>query len=142
MAAGNSRSTWRTPGLDVLYLGLFAFLRGRADRRLAGRAHRRGLRCDLWRCTAIMMGLHECVSFPLAWFSGYVIEHRFGLSRQTFGQWLARHAKRFSLAVGFGAVMVYCAVLRCSGSSAPGGGRPRRSGSSWSAWCSGNLRRC
>jgi STE24 endopeptidase len=54
----------------------------------------------------IMMAVHECISFPLAWYAGYVIEHRFGLSRQSFGHWLARHFKRFSLAAGFGALMV------------------------------------
>jgi STE24 endopeptidase len=92
-------------GLDVLYLGLFAFFAAvPIDTWLAERISSAPLR--LMALFGIMIGLHECVSFPLACFSGYSIEHRFGLSRQSFGQWLARHAKRFSLAVGFGAVMV------------------------------------
>ena len=37
--------------------------------------------------------LHEPVSFLLAWYRGHVIEHRYGLSRQTFGHWLADHVK-------------------------------------------------
>jgi len=93
-------------GLDLGFLGLFALLAAiPIDRWLAPL-----LPAAPWRLLAlyaIMMGLHECISFPLAWFSGYVIEHRFALSRQTLGQWLARHCKRFSLAVAFGAVMVF-----------------------------------
>ncbi len=86
--------------VDLLYLGLFAFLAAvPLDAWLAERIPSALLR--LMALYGIMMGLHECVSFPLVWFSGYVIEHRFGLSRQTLGQWLARHVKRFSLAVGF-----------------------------------------
>ncbi len=92
--------------LDLTYLGLFAMLAAvPIDHWLSG-----FLTTVSWRLLAlygIMMGLHECVSFPLAYFSGYVIEHRFALSRQSLGQWVARHFKRFSLAVAFGAVMVF-----------------------------------
>jgi STE24 endopeptidase len=50
--------------------------------------------------------LHVAVSFPLSVYAGYFLEHRFGLSRQTFGRWLWRYAKRNLLAVAFGLVMV------------------------------------
>ncbi len=91
--------------VDLVYLGLFALLAAvPLDRWLAGSISAATLR--LLALYGIMIGLHECVSFPLAWFSGYVIEHRFGLSRQSFTDWLIRHLKRFSLAVGFGAIMV------------------------------------
>ena len=91
--------------VDLVYLGLFALLVARpVDGWLAEHVESAALR--LSALYAIMIGLHECVSFPLAWFSGYVIEHRFGLSRQSFLGWLVRHAKRFGLAVGFGAVIV------------------------------------
>src|SRR4051812_34250294 len=37
--------------------------------------------------TIIALGLlHEPVSFLLDWYRGHVVEHRYGLSRQTFGQ--------------------------------------------------------
>ncbi|MBI2824570.1 MAG: M48 family metallopeptidase [Planctomycetia bacterium] len=91
--------------LDVVYLSVFALLV--AVPLDAWLAHR--LPSDLLRLLALygaMIGLHECVSFPLAWFSGYTVEHRFGLSRQSFAGWLYRHAKRFALAVVFGTVMV------------------------------------
>ena len=92
-------------GLDLLYLGLFAFLAAvPLDGWLARYLPSNGLR--LLALYAVMIGLHECVSFPLAWFSGFSIEHRFGLSRQSLLHWLLRHLKRFALAVVFGAVMV------------------------------------
>jgi STE24 endopeptidase len=49
--------------------------------------------------------MHLAVSFPLSFYSGHVIEHRYGLSRQSFGRWLRRYALRHALSVGFGLVM-------------------------------------
>jgi STE24 endopeptidase len=37
--------------------------------------------------------LHEPVSFLLSWYRGHVVEHRYGLSRQTAWQWLGDHVK-------------------------------------------------
>ncbi len=54
----------------------------------------------------IVIAGHVCVSFPLSFYSGHVLEHRFGLSTQTFGRWLWRYAKRNALAVGFGLVLI------------------------------------
>jgi STE24 endopeptidase len=53
----------------------------------------------------IVTALHVCVSFPLSYYSGHVLEHRFGLSTQTFGAWLWRYVKRLTLAVAFGLAM-------------------------------------
>ena len=53
----------------------------------------------------IIIGLHFLVSFPLSYYSGHIVEHRFGLSRLTFGGWLWRWFKRAILAVVFGLVM-------------------------------------
>jgi STE24 endopeptidase len=50
----------------------------------------------------ITTAAHTCISFPLSLYSGYTLEHRFGLSRQTFGRWLWRYAKRNVLALVFG----------------------------------------
>jgi STE24 endopeptidase len=50
----------------------------------------------------IVVGLHIAVSFPLSFYSGHVLEHRYGLSKQTLGGWLWRYAKRNVLAVAFG----------------------------------------
>jgi len=54
---------------------------------------------------AIMMALHVAVSFPLSYYSGYVLEHRFKLSKLTFLRWLWRYAKRLGLAVAFAVAM-------------------------------------
>jgi STE24 endopeptidase len=48
---------------------------------------------------------HIAVSLPLACYADYVLEHRFGLSTQTFTGWLWRYAKRNLLAAAFGAAM-------------------------------------
>ena len=53
----------------------------------------------------IILGLHFLVSFPLSYYSGHVIEHRFGLSRQTFGAWFWRWCKKVMLAAAFGIAM-------------------------------------
>jgi len=49
---------------------------------------------------------HMVVSFPLSFYAGHVLEHRFGLSRQSLARWLGRYAKRNLLALVFGAALV------------------------------------
>jgi len=91
-------------GLDLLYLSVMALLVARPlDAWLAELVPRDVLR--LMVLYLITIGLHECVSFGVAYYSGHVLEHRYGLSRQTFGAWLARHLKHYGLAVVFGLVM-------------------------------------
>jgi STE24 endopeptidase len=50
-----------------------------------------------WLTVALVIAglglLHEPVSLLIAWYRGYVVEHRYGLSRQTPVQWLGDHAK-------------------------------------------------
>lgn len=91
-------------GLDVAYLSVAALvLAAPVDRWLAGR-----ITGDTWRLMAIFVLMtfgHMLVSFPLSVYSGYVVEHRFGLSRLSFAGWLARYAKRISLTVVFGLVI-------------------------------------
>ena len=48
---------------------------------------------------------HMVVSFPLSFYSGHVLEHKFALSKLTFGGWLWRYCKRMGLAVAFGAAL-------------------------------------
>ena len=49
--------------------------------------------------------LHIAVSFGLSFYSGYRLEHRFGLSRQSLGGWLWRYIKANSLALLFGGLL-------------------------------------
>lgn len=50
--------------------------------------------------------LHMALSFPLSLYGGFTLEHRYGLSRQTFARWLLRYFKRNSLALVFGLVLI------------------------------------
>jgi STE24 endopeptidase len=56
---------------------------------------------------------HELGALPLAWFSGYCLERRYGLSHQTLAGWLADHVKAAGvglvLASG-GALVVYLSM--------------------------------
>ena len=53
----------------------------------------------------IVTGLHVLVSFPISFYSGHVLEHRYGLSRQSFGRWFSRYLKRNSLTLVFGLLL-------------------------------------
>lgn len=91
--------------LDVVFLGVAALVFAvPLDRWLAGWFASETLR--LVGIFLIVTAVHMGLSFPLSYYAGHVLEHRFGLSRQTFGRWLSRYAKRNLLAVGFGLVMV------------------------------------
>ena len=53
----------------------------------------------------IVTGIHICVSFPLSFYSGHVLEHKYSMSNQTFWQWLWRYAKTQLLAIIFGLLL-------------------------------------
>ena len=74
----------------------------------------------------IVFLLHMLISSPISYYAGFVLEHRFGLSRLTFGQWLWRYAKRNALAIVFGLVMILglYALMRFTGPA-------------WWAWAAG-----
>ena len=94
--------------VDVLYLAIAAFLLAapldgwlRTFPLLAGNWSLR-----LAALLLVIMAIHIAVSFPLSFYSGHVLEHRFQMSTQTFGGWLWRYAKRNLLAVAFSLVLV------------------------------------
>ena len=65
--------------LDVVLLALLAFLAAvPLDAWLAERVSSATLR--LLALMVIVMAVHVCVSFPLSFYSGHVLEHRFALS--------------------------------------------------------------
>jgi STE24 endopeptidase len=51
----------------------------------------------------VVMGLHILVSLPLSFYSGYVVEHKFGLSNQSLRRWLRNWSLGNVLAVALGA---------------------------------------
>jgi STE24 endopeptidase len=90
--------------IDLAYLAVATiFLARPLDDWLTGFIPWAGLR--LAAMFAIITGLHVVLSFPLSLYSGFILEHRFGLSRQTFGRWLWRYAKRNLLVLAFGLAM-------------------------------------
>jgi len=54
----------------------------------------------------IMTALHIAVSIPLSFYSGYVIEHRYELSRQSLGRWFSQYAKAIGLSTVFSLLMI------------------------------------
>ena len=94
--------------LDLAYLSVMAFIAARPlDAYLASLVPSDWLRLPLF--FAVVIGLHECVSFSLSFYAGHVLEQRYQLSNQTAGRWLTRHLKRFGLAAAFGLVM-FCGL--------------------------------
>lgn len=63
----------------------------------------------LWLATVLLF-------FPLDWWQGFRLEHRFGLSNHTPGSWLKDHAKHLALGALFGLIAVesLSALLRLS----------------------------
>jgi STE24 endopeptidase len=94
--------------VDLIYLGLMAFVFGpRIDAWLASFAALAGERSML-RLIAlfgVVIGLHILVSMPLSFYSGYVVEHQFGLSNQSLRRWLRNWSLGNVLAVLLGGVM-------------------------------------
>ena len=94
--------------VDVVYLTIAAFLLAAPlDRWLQTYpllARNWSLR--LAALLLVVMAIHVAVSFPLSFYSGHLLEHRFQMSTQTFGRWLWRYVKRNVLALAFSLVLV------------------------------------
>jgi STE24 endopeptidase len=63
--------------------------------------------------TLIVLALLLVVEFPFAFFQGFLLEHRFGLSTQSAAHWLADHAKGVvlgALLAVLGSSVVYAAL--------------------------------
>jgi STE24 endopeptidase len=94
--------------VDVAYLGLMAFVFGpRIDAWLATFAPLAGDK-SLLRLLAlfgVVIGLHILVSLPLSFYSGYVVEHQFGLSNQSILRWLRNWSLGNVLAILLGAML-------------------------------------
>ncbi len=91
--------------LDIAFLAVMAFLLAvPLDVWLSGLTESYTLRLTgMFAATTLA---HTVLSFPLSLYGGYTLEHRYGLSRQTFIRWLLRYFKRNGLALAFGLVLV------------------------------------
>ena len=94
--------------VDLSYLAVMGLVLARPVDAWLGRSPlleaSRSLR--LVAMLGIVLGLHALVSFPLSYYWGHVLEHRFGLSNQTFPAWLWRYVRRVALA-GILAVVMF-----------------------------------
>jgi STE24 endopeptidase len=102
--------------LDLVYLAAFTALFALPlDAWLAERLPNHYVR---WGAMflAVTIG-HIAVSFPLSLYSGHVLEHRFKLSKLSFGGWLWRYVKRNLLAIVFGVLLFVglLAIIRWTG---------------------------
>jgi STE24 endopeptidase len=86
--------------LFLLQTGLSRGLREWTERRTG----RRWLQTALY--WAGYLGVTTVLTFPLAVYEGFFREHAYGLSNQTFGEWLGDEGKGFLVALLFGALVV------------------------------------
>jgi STE24 endopeptidase len=94
--------------IDIVYLAVAAFLLAQpVDGWLKGPSLLdRNASFRLMALFLLMTAGHIAVSFPLSFYSGHVLEHRFSLSTQTFSAWLWRYAKRNLLGMALGMVLM------------------------------------
>jgi STE24 endopeptidase len=94
--------------IDLVFLGAIAFLWARPlDAALAALTGLTGA-ASTPRLALLFLSIyamHLAISFPLSFYSGHVVERRFGLSQQSVGRWLSRYLLRHALGVAFGLVM-------------------------------------
>ncbi len=94
--------------VDVVYLGVMAFVFARPiDAWLAGFDPLGGEQsmARLVALFGVVIGLHILISLPLSFYSGYVVEHQFGLSNQSLRRWLRNWALSNVLAILLGAAL-------------------------------------
>jgi STE24 endopeptidase len=90
--------------LDIVFLACMAFLLARpVTAWLATYTPERTL--QLIGLFVITTLLHMAVSFGLSFYSGYQLEHRFGLSHLTVGGWFWRYLKVHMLTLIFGGLL-------------------------------------
>lgn len=103
----------------VLFAGLLASgtsrtLRDTADRWVGAGAGPGHASAEVAVYVILLSLLNEVGGFPLALYSGFFLERRYGLSHERFARWLRDQAKSFAIGVVFacvGAVAVY-ALMR------------------------------
>jgi STE24 endopeptidase len=94
--------------IDLAYLGLMAFVfAGPIDAWLAGFAPLAGEQnmLRLFALFGVVIGLHILVSLPLSFYSGFVVEHQFGLSNQSLRRWLRNWLLGNGLAILLGVAL-------------------------------------
>jgi STE24 endopeptidase len=95
--------------LLALVMGFSSLLRSECEKRAPRRLGATPPFAAVWILLSFLLSL------PLAYFSGFVVEHRFGLSNQTRRAWLVDQLKALGLEVAIGAPLIsglYWAIRR------------------------------
>ncbi len=93
--------------VDLIYLGIAAFLLAKPiDHWLSAFSWFKHDSPRLLGLFAAVTLLHIAVSFPVSFYSGYRLEHKFKLSTLTFGGWLWRYSKRNLLGLALGLALM------------------------------------
>lgn len=105
--------------IDLTFLAMVAIFLGRPDgwlMRIVEGDYPQTLQVAAMLLLLLLGGM--LVSFPLSFYSGHVLQHRYQLSRQSFSQWLWRMAKRYLLEIVFAVILVpglYWIIWICHG---------------------------
>jgi STE24 endopeptidase len=93
--------------LDLVYLGCMAFWLGQPiSEWLLTWPWMQNAWFQLVGMFGVVMGLHYAISFPISFYSGFLLEHQFKLSKQSFPRWLRRYLLQNLLAMALGLVLV------------------------------------
>ena len=93
--------------LDVTTLAVIAFLLAKPwDQWLASQATFQAAWVRLGSLFLVIAAVQYLVSFPLSLYTGYLLEHKFGLSRQTLFRWLRRNLLQSGLTLALGLVLI------------------------------------
>ena len=76
---------------------------------LAQEVHKRAFHelAALLAFVVVLAVLNAVITLPLNFYSGYVLEHRYQLSNQTFRQWVVEQLKGFSVGAPIGLVVLF-----------------------------------
>jgi len=86
-------------GLVILFSGFSARMRDIAN----SVGHRRYVQLLVFFTLYTVLGF--VLTFPIAWYGGFALEHQFGLSNQSFNAWLADELKGQAISILFLAVI-------------------------------------
>jgi len=101
----------------VLLIGLVTTGAARGLDQVAARFSRGSLYAEAAGLAVLLLLIHEVIAAPLGWYSGFTLEQRYGLSRQTPSAWLVDHAKGMVLSMLLavaGVLLIYAAILHAS----------------------------
>ena len=84
--------------VDFLFLGVMAFVFAKPlGDWIASQPWAKTATLQALAIVAIVFALHVIVSLPLSFYGGFVLEHKFNLSKMTFGAWLWKKVKLWIL---------------------------------------------